>query len=262
MYCRNLLVYRVINHRQTEAWEPLARQYCLHAANDLRHAVALLQQVPIACIVTEVPQTRAMPLEELRYLRLNFQTIPLAVCGLSDSPDLISEEFDGQGSVLRVIPPAAGRPLAEEIASLVQDHSHPVDFNVFGIPPKPYPARIKHALEIIRREFLRKELTVAQIAARLNVHRCHFDREFLRYCRIPPKQLILGLRLLIAVFLMKNEGLKLLHVAQLAGFPDYFEFCKLFRRHMGMSPSQYRQAHGFEEFPDHYRASPLRRANA
>ncbi|MCK6561951.1 helix-turn-helix transcriptional regulator [candidate division KSB1 bacterium] len=262
MNCRNLLVYRVINHRRTEAWEPLAKQYCLHAANDLRRAVALLRQVPIACIITEVPQTRAVPVDELRYLRLNFQTIPLAVCGLSDSPDLIGEEIDGQGSVLRVIPPAAGRPLTEEISSLVEDHSYSVDFSVFGIAPKPYPARIKHALEMIRREFLHKELTVAQIATRLNVHRCHLDREFLRYCRIPPKQLILGLRLLIAVFLMKNEGLKLFHVAQLAGFPDYFEFCKLFRRHMGMPPSQFRQAHVFEDFSIHYRASSSRRANA
>ncbi len=256
---KSLLIYRVINNAQREAWEPLARQYSLLPASDLRHAITLLRQVPIACIITEVPRTRAVAVDELRYFRNNFQTIPLAVCDVCDPADLGDDEIEWHSVSFRMIPAAGGNPLVREIASLVEKHTYPLDLGIFGIGAKPYPARIKRALELIQRDFLRKDLAVSQIAMHLNVHRCHFDREFQYHCGISPKQLIIGLKLLLAVFLMKNEGLKLLHVARLSGFPDYYEFCKLFCRHMGMPPSRFRRDHGFQDFARHFHVSSARR---
>gem|GEM_PF-4224552 len=127
--------------------------------------------------------------------------------------------------------------------------------SVFGITIDHCTLRIKKALSLIQKEFLNKNLSVAEIAALLNVHRCHFEREFQRYCHISPKQLIIGLKLLFACFLMKNDGMKLFHIAALAGFPDYYEFCKLFRKHIGMTPGEFRLNYKSErDFHHHFTA--------
>jgi AraC-like DNA-binding protein len=149
----------------------------------------------------------------------------------------------------------------EEIRSLVGDYSFRPDLSVFGITLDQCPPRIKKALGMIQRDFLNKELSVARIAFQLNIHRCHFEREFQRYCHISPKQLIIGLKLCFAAFLMQNQGMKLLHVAQLAGFPDYYEFCKIFCKHMGMTPRAFRSECCESNFPNHFMASNGRLCN-
>jgi len=235
---QNLLLYRVNDFYSHESWKAFTKLYTLLFARNLGKAVSYLTDERIACIVTEFSAAYPPLLDEISYFQSCFQTVPIVIYGILDSPETLQEDLvDGP---VRFIPDGSFNHFVEEIASIIHNHSFLSDLNVFGITMDHCTARLKKALLLIQRDFLKKDLSVTKIAAQLNIHRCHFEREFQRYCRISPKQLIIGLKLFFACFLMKNDGMKLLHIAQIAGFSDYYEFCKIFRKHMGMTPREFR----------------------
>jgi AraC-like DNA-binding protein len=250
---QNLLLYRVTGCNNQEPWQTLGKLYTLFFARNLGNAVSYLTNERIACIVTESSSAYPPSFSEIRYFQSCFQTIPIVIQRSFDSPETLQEDLvDGP---IRFVSDGGFDRLVEEVASIIDDHSFLADLSVFGITMDHCTARIKKALLLIQREFLNKELSVGEIALQLNIHRCHFEREFQRYCRISPKQLIIGLKLSFACFLMKNDGMKLLHIAELAGFSDYYEFCKLFRKHIGMTPGEFRlNCKSVRDFHHHFTA--------
>jgi AraC-like DNA-binding protein len=258
---RNLLLWRINDCYNHESWKALAKQYTLLFARNLGTAVSYLTGERIACIVTEFPTAYSPPVDEISFFRSCFQTVPIVIYGMPDSSEALQEDFREESAV-HFIPDGGLDRLVEEVASIIDGHSFLADLSVFGITMDHCTARIKKALSLMQREFLNKEISVGEIASQLNIHRCHFEREFQRYCRISPKQLIIGLKLFFACFLMKNDGMKLLHIAELAGFQDYYEFCKLFRKHIGMTPGEFRlNCESEKDFHRHFKALPAKTCN-
>lgn len=250
---QSVLIYRVNNGYHQDSWKALGRLYALRFAHNLEAAISDLTSERVACIVTECPGVGKPAIDELLYFRSCFQTVPLLIYGTPDTAAIFPTELAG-GSIRLILHDNLNR-LVKEIPSLVQNYSFVPDLSRFGIALEQCPPRIKKALSMIQGGFLNKNLNVAKIALQLNVHRCHFEREFHYYCWISPKQLIIGLKLLFACFLMKNDGMKLLHIAPLAAFPDYYEFCKLFSNHLGMTPKAFRQTCEAESFSRHFSAT-------
>lgn len=250
---QSVLIYRVNNGYHQDSWKALGRLYALRFARNLDAAISYLRNQHIKCIFTEFPMVSHPQVDEIFYFRSCFQTIPILIYGIPGVPTIFQE--DPAAHHVRFISHENFNRLIEEISALIQHYSFVPDLSRFGIAPEQCPPRIKKALGMIQRDFLNKNLNIANIALQLNIHRCHFEREFHYYCRISPKQLIIGLKLLFACFLMKNEGMKLLHIAPFAGFPDYYEFCKLFSNHLGMTPKAFRQTCEAESFSRHFSAT-------
>lgn len=255
----HLLLYRIDDRYDPDFWKEIDKFYRLSHAGNLKKAVTALTAEHFVCIVAA---GRYVTWDELRYFRGNFQTVPIIVyegrktqAGNDDNE--LPEEL--QGSSIQWLPKGNCSRLLEAISVLVGQSTCGADLSVFGLTAEHYPARVKKALALIQQGFRCKELSVGKIALELNVHRCHFEREFNEHCKISPKQLIIGLRMLCAFRLMKNEGMKLLHIAQLAGFTDYYQFCKLFHKHMGASPSEFRKAFSEGDFAHHFIASSTKR---
>lgn len=256
MLQQNLLIYRSADCHSKKSWEALRQSYPLLTARSFQKALSYLTGEHIAAVITQLTETGPQDLDEVLYLRAYFETVPVILCGFHEIPEVARAELREQD--IRFLPEKDGPRNVKEISAAIAEYAFSPDLSVFGVLPGRHPARIKRGLNLILRNFLRKDFSVARIAFFLNVHRCHLEREFQRHCGISPKQLIIGLKLLFAAHLMKNEGMKLLHVAQLAGFDDYFEFCKLFRKHMGMPPGEFRLHACPKYFLQHFKAYSAR----
>lgn len=256
MLQQNLLLYRLTDSFSKKNWDTLAQSYPVLTARNFKKALLYLSGVHIAAIITRLVEPLSQHLDEVLYFHSNFATVPIILCNSQGIPQSSRVALRKQG--IRFLPESGGQWSLKEISAIVEDHAFCPDLSVFGIQARHHPTRIKKGLNLIQGNFLKKDFSVARIAFFLNVHRCHFEREFQRHCGIAPKQLIIGLKLLLAVYLMKNEGMRLLHVAQLSGFDDYYEFCKLFRKHMGMPPGEFRPHASPKKFAQHFHAYSAR----
>src|SRR5262249_50705692 len=81
-------------------------------------------------------------------------------------------------------------------------------------------------------------LTLEQMAAiaRLSVY--HFARQFRRATGLPPHQYVIARRVERAKQLLQGD-LSLAEVAACAGFSDQSQFCRHFKRLLGVTPGQF-----------------------
>ena len=57
---------------------------------------------------------------------------------------------------------------------------------------------------------------------------------------ISPQEYLVNHRLMIACEILRQTNLPVAHIAKGVGYTDPFAFSKIFRKHKGVSPSQYR----------------------
>jgi len=149
---QNLLLYQVNDCYNQESWKALAKLYTLLCARNLGNAASYLTDERIACIVTEFSSAYPPSLSEIPYFRSCFQTVPIVIYGIFDSPETLQESLvDGP---IRFISDESFNRLVVEIASTIYDHSFLADLSAFGITVDHCTARIKKALLLIQREFL------------------------------------------------------------------------------------------------------------
>jgi AraC family transcriptional regulator len=140
---------------------------------------------------------------------------------------------------------AAGGPLAaESLANVLAVHlirhlSAPrqPERRRDGLLPR---GRLRAVVEYIEGH-LDAGVTLEQLAAvaRLSVY--HFARQFKKATGLPPHQYVITRRVDRAKeFLQAATGLSLAEVAARAGFSDQSQFSHHFKRHVGVTPGQFR----------------------
>lgn len=97
---------------------------------------------------------------------------------------------------------------------------------------------VEEALDCIHSEYM-NDITVEQIARRLNLDRTYFSVIFKRKTGIPPKQYLVNYRMSVAASLMTENKTSVSTAACSVGYPDVFSFSKMFKRHFGLSPGDY-----------------------
>jgi AraC-like DNA-binding protein len=97
------------------------------------------------------------------------------------------------------------------------------------------------AREWIDAHFADARLNVAELAARLELHRASLHRVFTRRHGVPPVQYLGRLRLRCALELLATTAIPVADVAVRCGLPDVAHFSKLVSRHTGHSPREYRR---------------------
>lgn len=102
------------------------------------------------------------------------------------------------------------------------------------------PAWLVQAREIVHDRFLER-LRVSDVASEVGVHPVHLARVFRRHYGSPIGSYLRALRLdWAAEQLVGDESLAT--IALKAGFADQSHFTNTFRRHMGVTPGEYRHA--------------------
>jgi hypothetical protein len=85
-------------------------------------------------------------------------------------------------------------------------------------------------------------LSLKEISQTLDVHPSYLSREFSKYFdNLSFGDYIRKLRIEKAIHLLENSNYKLAEIAYLTGFSDQSHFTRIFKKHTGKSPSEYRK---------------------
>jgi AraC-like DNA-binding protein len=214
--------------------------------NDFTDAARMLRCENVSCMVMDPYHKGIERLKEIRQLRSHYITIPMILYGRFTDPDLPRKY--GQAGIQKCISLGELADLLEAIAVAITAHGFQPEARVFGIEPEKCSPRLKQAIRFMMEEF-RANPSVEEIAGRLGVHPSHLEREWRRdFGSITVKQFLIGLRLHHATFLMQNQGLKLKHVSDLAGFANVYTFYRSFHHYLGLTASAYKQLYTFKDF--------------
>ena len=86
-----------------------------------------------------------------------------------------------------------------------------------------------------------KEITIEKYAEEHNFRTDWFTRGFKHYTGVTPMQYILSLRMTNAQYLLEQTNSNVTEIANIVGYENPLYFSRLFKKHFGVSPAQYRK---------------------
>lgn len=92
-------------------------------------------------------------------------------------------------------------------------------------------------------ESYNKAISVKEYAASRHISDCWFGRIFKKVTKSTPMQYIISLRMTSAKSLLENTSQSIIRIARSVGYDDAYYFSKLFKKHIGLSPTEYRSIH-------------------
>ena len=134
-----------------------------------------------------------------------------------------------------------GKPVNE---ALISQSIHDI-LTLFLLDPRAEnaaPSRVtasETAIAYIRDHFS-DEISVEQLAGLVNISPYHFIRVFKRETGLTPHKYLFNTRLNAAKYLLIHSSLSLKEICLRTGFSCESVFCTAFKKHLGMTPMQYR----------------------
>lgn len=100
---------------------------------------------------------------------------------------------------------------------------------------------VRRAVNFIESNYI-KDISVEGIAAQLSLDRSYFSTIFKKYTGKSPQKYIVDYRLTRAAELIAVKRYKPTDAARSAGYPDIFNFSRMFKKKFGVSPREYGKA--------------------
>jgi len=104
-----------------------------------------------------------------------------------------------------------------------------------GAPKSGY---VEKAINRMNSEYM-NDISISEIAKQLNIDRSYFSSIFKKSTGLSPQFYLNNLRLERAAELMIRYGQPPSTAAISSGYPDIYNFSKMFKRHFGVSPREY-----------------------
>lgn len=108
--------------------------------------------------------------------------------------------------------------------------------------PKRKELLIKPAVDTIKRDFARCNLSVKQLAQLCGISEVYFRRLFIDEFSLSPKEYIINLRLEYAKRLLLSAQFSVSDIALMCGYFEPCHFSREFKKHFGISPAEYVKA--------------------
>ena len=86
-----------------------------------------------------------------------------------------------------------------------------------------------------------KPICIEEYAESRHVSACWFIRQFKHYTGMPPMQYILSIRIANAQNLLETTAYTVSEIAAIVGYDNPLYFSRLFKKQLGMSPTEYRK---------------------
>ena len=96
------------------------------------------------------------------------------------------------------------------------------------------------AIDFIVKNYSNK-MTVNDISEYIGLNRSYFGSIFKKHTNMSPQEFLIKFRLEKSSELLGNHKLSISDVARSVGYDDAMLFCKMFKKHYGLSPSEYRR---------------------
>ena len=169
----------------------------------------------------------------------------LAYCSLSEANPIAEKEMPELDRLFRE---ASDRFSTDSSADVCRNIGY---FRlIFSIYIEHYPAvnsktvgelMITRAAEYIENNYRRPSLNLDEIAERLSINRVTLHRKFTEELNISPGNYIIKLRIKKACALLESSNYSVKTVAYSTGFSDQLYFSKVFKKLVGMTPTEYRK---------------------
>ena len=165
----------------------------------------------------------------------------LAECGFDELPFFASAKpnrriFDKFGEIFDVFE-AKGRLQRQELASILEQIIILASSTLFV---SESPRTFEKSVRYIRSSY-NKKISVPELAVMENLSNSRYVALFTEQMGISPSAYIIGLRMNAACDLLLNTDMNVKQIAFLIGYNDPHFFSKLFKKHMGVSPKNYKQ---------------------
>ena len=106
---------------------------------------------------------------------------------------------------------------------------------------------ISPAVNYIHDHYHLASLTNGQLAEECKISEVYFRRLFKERFRISPKQYIIHLRIKKAKLLLAEDVMKIWAIAETCGFSNAYSFCRMFKKHTGLTPQAYRNRYKYRD---------------
>ncbi len=103
------------------------------------------------------------------------------------------------------------------------------------------PELIRGAMRLINGGYTDPTLTNARLAKECNVSEVYFRKLFTKHLKTSPKQYIIDVRLQKAKQYLTEGVFSISEISEKCGFSNPYHFCRIFKEHLGITPSEYRK---------------------
>jgi AraC family transcriptional regulator len=93
-------------------------------------------------------------------------------------------------------------------------------------------------LLVMLHDNLYRDIPIEEMAGFMRLSRSHFTRLFARNMGISPREYLEDIRLKAAISMLQNESLNIKEAASRVGIRDENYFCRIFKKHYGLSPGK------------------------
>ena len=158
-------------------------------------------------------------------------------CGASNDYTWLFEQIIRELQLCRANYQELITMLLRHILLLVNRHMK--EFNKSGFDALN---NIDRALHFFNENYMR-DINVEEYAKSVHISPCWFNRQFKKITKTTPLQYILTLRLANAKMLLETKDYNIAETAYAVGFKNPLYFSRLFSKHIGMTPTEYKRKH-------------------
>lgn len=195
-------------------------------------------------------------LDLLRSTRMNYPDVPLLLLTEQHSEALAVWALRMRVWDFLVKPLNASQTELEiqQLKQQIESHGHweNTPFNGSQMPPIPEEARfinngtqeeraLAPAISYIQQHFTEK-ITEEQMACLCRMRPFQFSRSFRKQCGITFQEFVQRTRIEEAMRLLQNPNMPILDIALSVGFRDQSYFTRVFKKHIGVAPTAYRES--------------------
>lgn len=215
---------------------------------------AIALQPKAICFDYDFPDKYGLDL--LRNTRMNYPDIPVLLLTEQHSEALAvwALRMRVWDFLVKPLNPAQAELEIQQLRKQAETHDHweNTPFSGSQVPPIPEEARfinsgtqeeraLAPAIAYIQQHFTEK-ITEEQMACLCRMRPFQFSRSFRKQCGITFQEFVQRTRIEEAMRLLQNPNMPVLDIALSVGFRDQSYFTRVFKKHIGMAPTSYRDS--------------------
>lgn len=234
-------------------WAALGMQ-AAGTAEDGEEALALLERERPDILLTDIGMPRMNGLELIAAVRERYPRVKcIILSGLSEF-ELARQAIKLHviDYVLKPVDPEEIRKVLARTADLLQQEKEreagakPEQVLLAGLEGKGGRKRkiVEQALGYIERTFFKRNLTLAEVAASVHLSEKHLNLMVKEVTGHTLNSLIIRRRMEEAARLLQDPSVRVYEVCEMIGYTDQDHFREGFKKHYGVTPTEYRNRTG------------------